>query len=88
MYLIHFYATGRCCSLGPLTVQTLPPLAGPVSVSRVLARGTSLARLHQGPFWSSVLSTDGLIRDARFRGDGEGGESFLRRERERESMSD
>ncbi|CAL1686904.1 unnamed protein product [Lasius platythorax] len=36
--------------LGPLTVQTLPPLAGPVSVSRVLARGTSLARLRQGPF--------------------------------------
>lgn len=64
---LHFYATGRCCSLGPLTVQTLPPLAGPVSVFRVLARGTSLARLHQGPFRSSILSTDVLIRDARSR---------------------
>lgn len=47
--LIHFYATGRCCSLGLLAVQTLPPVSRPVSVSRVFARGTSLARLRQSP---------------------------------------
>jgi len=46
--------------LGPLTVQTLPPFVGPVSVSRVLIRGVSLARFYQGPYSGRFLgfSTD------------------------------
>lgn len=59
---IHVYATG---SLGPLAVQTLPPLTGSVSVSRVLTQGVSFARFPSRPLLGTLgsrrLITDRLL---------------------------